>query len=458
MSKSKNKAWLERVRASFKEKFFAKATAASKNSRRKRIVEILGRGPPFEVEDFEILGAVLDAAEMKAGEQYLQEAKGMHVEDGWSWDLRLESHLTSCKRALKRDRGPEKRALEVKIHDLKTQEVHRLNKDTVGPARPGWVYAWAVIWMMRSIEVADIRTEHVTADQEKRTIKLLIPKSKMDQKGSGVQRTLKCCGKRTCEVSCPWEWWMKAKQEASWEKGGRLFPSYDKKDYSKLQMVSAWVKYLRRDMSGHSARRSGAMMYARAGMSLPEISFLGRWRSSAVLRYVEEALTEIPVNQNVNGEGPPEKKRKRRAGDKSPTGEPTTTDCIDLEAKEDTVPQVINLEREELKAKTETKDLDGKALQSHKTKVMWVVSTYRGRKTSHEVGQAGWGLPLEDWTTICGWHFARKNVKVQITTHQAAAKFTMCQKCKKGRDMRDGVNRAREWAHTIGDAVEVKGL
>ena len=67
-------------------------------------MEILGRGPPFEIEDFEILGAVLDAAGLKTGEQYLQEAKGMRVEDGWTWDLRLENHLTSCKRALKRNR------------------------------------------------------------------------------------------------------------------------------------------------------------------------------------------------------------------------------------------------------------------------------------------------------------------------------------------------------------------
>ena len=117
---------------------------------------------------------------------------------------------------------------------------------------------------------------------------------------------------------------------------------------------------------------------------------------------------------------------------------------------------MINVEGEEEHTKTEAKHPAEKMVQSRVTQVMWVVSTSRGRKTSHEVGQAGWGVPLEDWTTICGWHFVRKNVRVQITTHQAASKFTRCQKCKKGREVRDGVNRAREWAHEIGDAVEVK--
>ena len=399
----------------------------------------------------------MDAAGMKAGEQYLQEAKGMRVEDGWAWDLRLESHLTSCKRALKRDRGPEVRALEVKVHDLKSQEVNRENRDTVGPARPGWVYTWAVIWMMRAVEAANILTEHVTENQEKKTVKLLIPKSKTDQKGSGVYRTLKCCGKKVCDVACPWDWWIKVRQEAVWEKGGRLFPSSDKKEYSKLQMVSSWVKYLKRDMSGHSARRSGAMMYARAGMTLPEISFLGRWKSSAVVRYVEEAMMEIPVNQKVIEEARPERRKRRRFGDTDPEQNQRNVEPIDLEAKEAPIPQVINLEKDEEKANAKTSDPAEKTIQSQVTQVMWVVSTHRGRQMSHEVGQAGWGLPLEDWSTICGWHFARRNVKVQITTHQNASKFKRCQKCKKGREMRDGVNRAREWAHEIGEAVEVKG-
>eukprot|EP00972_Heterocapsa_arctica_P063033 9298949-Heterocapsa_arctica.AAC.1 len=60
-------------------------------------------------------------------------------------------------------------------------------------------------------------------------------------------------------------------------------------------MVSAWgmaAPSAARPPSGHSARRSGAKRYARAGYSLWMIQFLGRWESTVVLDYVEEALAE----------------------------------------------------------------------------------------------------------------------------------------------------------------------
>ena len=41
------------------------------------------------------------------------------------------------------------------------------------------------------------------------------------------------------------------------------------------------------------------MRYARLGLSVRSIQFLGRWRSSAVLRYIEEAMTELPMNANM---------------------------------------------------------------------------------------------------------------------------------------------------------------
>ena len=52
-------------------------------------------------------------------------------------------------------------------------------------------------------------------------------------------------------------------------------------------------------MTGHSGRRSGAMWYARLGLPIHEIGTLGRWKSSAVFRYIEEALQDIPLNAGV---------------------------------------------------------------------------------------------------------------------------------------------------------------
>jgi len=52
-------------------------------------------------------------------------------------------------------------------------------------------------------------------------------------------------------------------------------------------------------LTGHSARRSGATAYARRGIAISSIQ--GRWKSSAVFRYVEEAMTEIAMNAAQTG-------------------------------------------------------------------------------------------------------------------------------------------------------------
>ena len=68
---------------------------------------------------------------------------------------------------------------------------------------------------------------------------------------------------------------------------------------STRMMTQAWKSTLNGEMSGHSARRSGAMMYVRAGLPLQEVAFLGRWKSNIVLTYAEEALEEVLANQRI---------------------------------------------------------------------------------------------------------------------------------------------------------------
>ena len=68
---------------------------------------------------------------------------------------------------------------------------------------------------------------------------------------------------------------------------------------STRSMTQAWKSKLKEEMSGHSARRSGAMMYVRAGLPIQEVAFLGRWKSNVVLNYAEEALEEVPANQRI---------------------------------------------------------------------------------------------------------------------------------------------------------------
>ena len=64
------------------------------------------------------LARVLDSTGMKAGDQYLAEAKLMHIEAGFEWSQLLERQMGICKRAMQRDTGPEVRAKEVKLEPI----------------------------------------------------------------------------------------------------------------------------------------------------------------------------------------------------------------------------------------------------------------------------------------------------------------------------------------------------
>lgn len=66
-----------------------------------------GSPMPLSCDTVVGLAAVLDSTEMKAGDQYLAEAKLLHIEAGHEWDTQLDRQLGVCKRAMQRDKGPE---------------------------------------------------------------------------------------------------------------------------------------------------------------------------------------------------------------------------------------------------------------------------------------------------------------------------------------------------------------
>ena len=178
-------------------------------------------------------------------------------------------------------------------------------------------------------------------------------------------------------------------------------------------------------MSGHSARRSGAMMYTRLGIDIQTVGFMGRWRSSAVFRYVEEATKELPLNHRTKLNHSAMSNRWP-AGDSVRPSEELQTEGS-AEAPKD------------LKAGEEPPAVDPE---------LWAVSRSRGKTVIHRVKEASWNLQLNEWKTACGWHFARHNVKVELTKLPPES-ATCCVKCDRLESMRDDVRKAREWAHTI---------
>ena len=94
---------------------------------------------------------------MKAGDQYLSEAKALHVEVGFEWSLQLDKQLSTCKRAMQQDKGPETRAKEVKLDSMGEIEWQRVTNNHE-PRRVLWSFAWAVPWMLRAVEAAQLTT------------------------------------------------------------------------------------------------------------------------------------------------------------------------------------------------------------------------------------------------------------------------------------------------------------
>ena len=163
---------------------------------------------------------------------------------------------------------------------------------SLGICEPILAYAWAVIFMLRCAEVAAVRWVHVSVDKSKKIIALRIPISKTDQSGWGVFGMLRHAQMRLdlCLEGVGGD--LRSKSEF-------VFVDNFEGAKSTRNMAQAWKSKLKAEMSGHSARRSGAVMYVRAGLPLQEVAFLGRWQSNVVLTYAEEALEEVPANQRL---------------------------------------------------------------------------------------------------------------------------------------------------------------
>ena len=161
-------------------------------------------GCGLTTDDVLTVAAVLGEANIKSADQYLAELKLLQLESGISWTDVLERQLVMAKRALKRDVGPEHRAKEVRVCDIPEDVWETKVKAKGVPHRTTWAFAWVSVWMLRCIELAQLRVSDVTLNFEEKLVTLFIKKSKMDQAAHGVKRTLKCCGAQVCGRMCPW--------------------------------------------------------------------------------------------------------------------------------------------------------------------------------------------------------------------------------------------------------------
>ena len=157
-------------------------------------------------------------------------------------------------------------------------------------------------------------------------------------------------------------------------------------------------------------------------MPIQELAFLGRWRSSVVLTYAEDALQSEPANKNLRVNEPATAKRQLKSrgeemdtNQTTPSGPPQGTASME----EETVKPL------EVQKKCEV-------VVSELPKKLWVASTaYNSReRVWHQVEDAGWDVPIENWTSICGWPFSRNSSKVMLNS-QLTFSQRKCKRCLK---------------------------
>ena len=424
------KAAKARRRHALEKDFSSNTSRKSKAAIRKTISEILlkdeGKGPlPPDEDKLKDLAGILKEAKYKAASIYLGEYKLMAIEAGFTWSQLLERTLQQCKRAVTRAQGPRKKAVEVKsvegTKDFVPPNAHKRDKLKVGLARE--LFEFGVIWMLREVELAEVMKEHISMNPANKMVALNLPTSKMDQRASGVLRVLQClCGEQ-CKASCPYVVSSNLVKGMDNLKVEYACITKDGKKATKSQLIKDWKLLYGPQVTGHSARRTGALRYIRLLWPLAQVAYLGRWKSNVIYDYASEALESLPVNANptFGTTNPPTF---------SPPAQVTVFKQDDT--KIDEVRNYLTLELEALK------DNQTKALATLDAEVEAIKA--RGEKSGDRLPLYVQALaskiihcnmdipnssPPHSWRTRCGWHYAKSDY-VFVTRVEGGA---ICKKC-----------------------------
>ena len=368
------------------------------------------------------MGAVLRSSEYKAGVTYLAEYKNMLIEKGESWTHQLQHAFIQASRALKRARGPAKKAMEVEQDRWMEAYRREQNEATMGPVHnPALMFAFATTWMLREVELAAIHKEDIMIEPKERIVSLTLRISKGDQEALGLKRTLQCdCQECDWSEPCPFNI-TKAALDNTPIEVDKIAHGDDEGEVEKSQIAGAWRKLFGSKVSGHSGRRTGALQYIRRGWHVPQVAYLGRWKSNVILQYAEEALETMPVVARTR---------------KIMSTPPSKTEIMTQMAKETDTKAIEKMKETGAKLKKEIDQL--KMMQDklddsidrweeisirHQGLLPPVVISRAG--LVHENKRQPVASPVTAWHTRCGWPYGSSSFSFGLDITSVT-----CQKCK----------------------------
>eukprot|EP00435_Cladocopium_sp_Y103_P072097 s218_g39.t1 len=396
--------------------FYANSSRGAKDAKRKTVKEVLKAGGvdfPLTPFSLKLLTGTLKESGYKSTASYLVEAKVHHIEMGHPWNALLDRNFKLCLSAAKRGVGPRKKAAEVPENTWANADLLPDGKDTgTKVCLAGHLFACGTHWMLREIELAGLSSGDIEFDSATRTVTLLWRESKMDTSASGIKRTLQCVCPEGCDMRCPYAVLETLVSCAALKgaEGASLAVTKGGKPATKSDIVKSWKHLYGFQVTGHSARRSGALQYIRRGWPVSQVAYLGRWKSNVILEYAQEALESMALNTS-----------KIFKEDPTSTVSPTLPNqqawADNLEAKADVqVVERLKLELASFKKDTKgdsvalsaaIKEIEEKMATSAKYLPPLVKSNRH--QVIHKNHKSLVFAPHVSWRTVCGWYYYNAN-------------------------------------------------
>ena len=405
---------------------------------------------PVTVERINGIGSLMKAGRYRSAAQYFSVAKAKHVEGGWDWSQQLDLARGQAIRSITRGMGPAAAKVDLMFDNIQDDFEERLlqaynDLEVSLPLRvdePAATSISATWFLLRGIEVANVKGADIRFNREERSITVRLPASKTDLEGKGCFRKHVCVCRpvheHNCADKCSPAVMFTRLQKCSCRRGRhplcvfhsllalvvrqRLQGSYDperplfgrgscpptQRQLTQLaracafalqkESLSEWSSAMLEKWSQHCFRVAGAQLFARAGIHLAVVQVIGRWGSLAILRYVQESVfvpgkTADQVRHALTGEQP------------SSSSSQVPAQAVNQAAVESIVRRVV------------AESWQSRAVFVHNTRT----------KVAHKPSECEQTLPSFDWISLCGrWFYGSSN---HLRHVEVLPGFAKCAKC-----------------------------
>ena len=271
---------------------------------------------PLTPECVKAVGASLKAGAYRSPQLYFQAAINHQIRRyGLPVEPYIRAIIKDVNRSIKRGLGPARLKAGFNVYAVATL----VDQDDTEPfsfQRLPHVADFILLgawFMMRELEMSSARDSYLRLDGNEVT--MMIPLHKTSIQTSLTSRTLTCACSVQMSPLCPWHsaerHLVRLSQHPAKRAGAYfpLFPGDDGEVVSKYKtnvhlraaLSTAGITTTMQDANGfshelyggHSLRVSGAQFLSAAGIELSLIQLLGRWSSSAVERYTQQAALSI---------------------------------------------------------------------------------------------------------------------------------------------------------------------